>query len=306
MTVLRASLLLLLPALAACGGGSASPTSPTSSTPSTTTPTTTTPPVTTPAPAPVAPSNFGAFTFQFDAGTSVAEQALIGDAVQIANDYFMSALGRTLNNRVEIRGLTSVQGCSNQGAAAFAGMGQVTVCMTNQGWNAHGPLIKRKIIIHEIYHALQFERRWLGQPNPQAHGAMWLIEGVPELVAFRALDSKGLLSYQTAQGCQVKEFSDFGQREPPGLPNLNAVETPAAWNSTRGPLYSVAMTGVDQLIASRGVTAVNTYMDALANGANPWETAFQSAFGQTPSAFYAQFPAYRASLPVPTSYQCSV
>ena len=97
-------------------------------------------------------------------------------------------------------------------------------------------------------------------------------------------------------------------REPPGLPNLNAVESPQAWNQTRGPLYSLAMTGVDQLVTARGVSALNTYMDAIAagGGATPFMTAFQNAFGQTTTAFYAQFPGYRASLPVPASYQCGV
>jgi hypothetical protein len=308
----RALAVVLTLAMGACGGGSSSPTSPTTSTTTTTTttaPTPTTTPVSTPTPTPVAPSNFGVFTFSFDAGTSVADQALIGEAVQLANDYFTSALGRTLSRAVEIRGVVSAQGCGGGGgggAAAFTGIGFVTICMANQGWNIHGPIIKRKVVVHEVYHALQFERRWIGQQNPQAQGPMWLIEGVPELIAYRALDSRGLLSYSTAQGCQVKEFSDFALRSPPGLPNLNAVETPGAWGSTQGPLYALAMTGVDQLISSRGLGAFNTYMDSIANGANPWETAFQSAFGQTASAFYAQFPSYRSSLTIPSSYQCGV
>lgn len=300
-------LIALLSFAAACGGGSSSPTSPTP--PATTS---STPPPTTPAapstPAPQTPANFGVFTFTFDAGTSVADQALIGEAVQIANDYFTAALGRTVTGRMEIRGVVSAQGCgqSGGGAAAFTGMGIMTICMTNQGWNAHGPIIKRKIVIHETYHLLQFERRWTGLPNAQSSGPMWLIEGVPELIAYRALDSRGLLPFATALGCQVKEMSDFGQREPPGLPNLNAMETPPAWGGTRGPTYTVAMLGVDQLVAARGLAALNAYMDAIANSATPWETAFLSAFGQSAPAFYAQFPAYRSGLSVPGSYLCGV
>jgi hypothetical protein len=298
--------LAWLPAVAACGGGSSSPTSPTTAPPAATTPPASTP-APTATPAPGAPSNFGVFTFSFDAGTSVADQALIGEGVQIANDYFISALGRTLANATQIRGVLSATGCGQGGtggAAAFTGGGSVTICMANQGWTTHGPITKRKIVIHEVYHLLQFERRWLGLPTQASSGAMWLVEGAPELVAYRALDSRGLLPYSTARGCQVKEYTDFGLREPPGLPNLSAIEATQAWNQTRGPLYALAMTGVDQLVTARGLSALNTYMDAIAAGG--FQTAFQAAFGQTAAAFYDQFPAYRSSLTVPPTYQCSL
>jgi hypothetical protein len=65
------------------------------------------------------------------------------------------------------------------------------------------------------------------------------------------------------------------------------------------------MTGVDQLVTARGLSSLNTYMDTIAaGGATPYMTAFQTAFGQTTTAFYDQFPAYRASLSVPATYQC--
>lgn len=299
-----ALLIALLPLVAACGGGASSPTSPTTTTPSTTGSTSSAP---APPPSPTAPSNFGVFTFSFDAGTSLSDQALIGDAVQIANDYFGAALGRTLSGPMQIRGSATAQGCAQGGSAAFTGAGVLTVCMANQGWTTHGPVIKRKIVIHEVYHLLQFERRWLGLSTQAASGAMWMIEGVPELLAYKALDSRGLLPYTTARGCQIKEYTDFGLREPPGLPNLSALESPPNWNQTRGPLYALAMTGVDQLVTAPGLAALNSYMDGIAaGGATPFQTAFQQAFGQTAAAFYDQFPAYRASLPVPGAYQCQV
>jgi hypothetical protein len=303
MSIPRVLVIALCLAVAGCGGGSSSPTSPTPAAAATPAPVATA----TPTPAPQPPANFGVFSFSFDAGTSVSDQALIGEAVQIASDYFTTTFGRTLTQPVQIRGSLTAQGCGlngTGGAAAFTGQAVSTYCMGNQGWNANGPILKRKIVIHETYHLLQFERRWLGLPGGQASGPTWLIEGSAELVGYHALDSRGLLPYSTSQGCQVKEFTDFGVNEPPGLPNLDAVESPEAFSRTRGPLYALSMTGLDQLIGGRGLAALNTYMDSLANAANPWPTAFQSAFGQTPAAFYAQFPSYRASLPVPASYQC--
>lgn len=298
--------LVLTVALAACGGGSGSnsPTAP-SSTPAATTPPTTPPvPATPPTPAP--PANFGPYTFVFDAGTSAADQALIGEATRLAHDFFQATFGRTIERPTEIRGLLNAQGCGaggGGGAAAFTGIGFVTFCLGNQGWIQPRPITRRKIVVHEIYHVMQFERRWLG--TQQNSGALWVIEGSAEVVGYRGIDSAGLLSYDTARGCQVREFTDFAMREPPGLPNLSELESNQAWGQTRGPSYTVAMTGMDQLLSTRSLTALNTYMDAIAGG-TPWQTAFQNAFGQSTSAFYAQFPAYRAGLPVPPTYLCGV
>jgi hypothetical protein len=298
MFIFRSSILVTVICVTACGGGgSTSPTSPTPTTPTTTTPTT--PPVSTPTPQP--PSNFGVFSFSFDSGTSVSDQELIGAATQIANDYFTAALGRTITTATQIRGVVSAPGCSQGGSAAFTGPGSVTFCMGNPGWTQPGPNLRRKIVVHELYHVLQFERRWLG--NVQTAGPDWIIEGAAELVGYKGIDSRGILPYATAQGCQIKEYTDFGVQRPPGLPNLSALESRQAWQQTQGPLYALAMTGIDQLVTARGLSSLNTYMDAIGGGA-AFQAAFQQAFGQTTTQFYDQFPAYRAGLAVPPAYLC--
>ena len=298
----RALVLVLISTAVACGGGSgASPTSP-----SQTPPAAAAPPAPAPAPTPAPPSNFGPYTFVFDPGTSAADQALIGEATRLAHDFFQSAFGRTIERPTEIRGLLNAQGCGagGGGAAAFTGIGFVTFCVGNQGWSQPRPITRRKIVVHEIYHVMQFERRWLGNAQ-QNSGPLWIIEGAAEVVGYRGIDSAGLLPYDTARGCQVREFTDFAMREPPGLPNLSELESNQAWGQTRGPSYTVAMTGMDQLLSTRSLTALNSYMDAVAGG-TAWQTAFQNAFGQSTSAFYAQFPAYRAGLAVPPTYLCGV
>jgi hypothetical protein len=299
----RILVVILLPAIAACGGGSSggTPTSPSSTPP----PAASAPPAP-PAPAPTPPSNFGPYTFVFDAGTSASDQALIAEATRLAHDFFQATFGRTIERATEIRGLLSAQGCGagGGGAAAFTGSGFVTFCLGNPGWTQPRPITRRKIVVHEVYHALQFERRWLGNAQ-QNSGALWVIEGAAEVVAYRGIDSAGLLSYDTARGCQVREFTDFAMREPPGLPNLSELESNQAWGQTRGPSYTVAMTGMDQLLSTRSLAALNSYMDAIAGG-TAWPAAFQNAFGQSTTAFYAQWPGYRSSLAVPPSYLCGV
>lgn len=301
MSIRSVILIAVLSFAVACGGGSSpAPTSP-SPAPTTTTPppTSTTPPVTS-APAP--PSNFGVYTFTFDAGTSASDQAIIGDGTHLANDFFAETFGRTMTTPTQVKGVLSAAGCNQGGSAAFTGAGVVTFCLANQGWTALGPNSRRKVVVHELYHVLQFERRWLG--TAQA-GPDWIIEGAAELVGYKGIDRSGLLPYSTAQGCQVKEFTDFNARNPPGLPNLSALESHQQWQSTQGPLYAWAMTAMDQLVARNGLGSFNTYMDAIASGVS-FPAAFQQAFGMTLTAFYDQFPAYRASLAVPPTYLCGV
>jgi hypothetical protein len=280
-----------------CGGGSGGSSTPTSPTP----------PVTTPAPTPTTPTVTvtGPYTFDFAAGTSTTDQNLIRDAIQFAHDFMQSTFGRTVEQQTAISGVVSGAGCSQGGGAAFTGSRSITFCLGNPGWTVHGPITKQKIVIHELYHVLQFERRWIGQP---AAGAHWVIEGAAEVVGYRGVSSRNLLAYPTAVGCQVKEAFDFDTRQPPGLPNLSLLETTQQFQTTVGPTYTVSMMGIDQLLTTAGMSALNTYMDAVAAGAGPtaWHSAFQSAFGTSHTSFYAQFPAYRSGLTVPPTYLCGV
>ena len=248
-------------------------------------------------------SDFGVYTFSFDAGTSASDQQLINGAIRFANDFLQSTFGRTVTVATRVSGVLSAPGCAQGGGAAFTGPGSITFCLANPGWMMPGPVTRQKIVIHELYHVLQFERRWLG--NPQTAGPDWIIEGSAEVVGYQGIAARGLLPYTTATGCQVKELTDFSVRQPPGLPNLAALESRMQWQTTPGPLYTLAMTGIDQLLNGPGLGALNTYMDAVGGG-TAWPAAFQQAFGRTPAAFYDQFPAYRASLPVPPNYLCGV
>ena len=119
-----------------------------------------------------------------------------------------------------------------------------------------GPNNHQKIVIHETYHLLQFEQRWLGTASA---GANWIVEGGAEYVGWRGLANRGVIAFEIARGCMVKEDADFDARQPPGLPNLNALETQQAFQTTAGPLYPHSMIGVDELLTTSGIGALNTY-----------------------------------------------
>jgi len=300
MALPRVALIVCFLALgaAACGKSSGAPPSPTAATPVSTT---TTSAATTTTTSTIAPP-VGPYTFNFSESTSAADQALIRDNVNFAHDFFQTTFGRTIQNATTITASTTAQGCSQGGSAAFTGLGAVTFCVANPGWMQPGPQNRQKIVIHELYHVLQFERRWTGQPQPIS-GPDWLIEGSAEVVGFLGMAQKGWVSTDTARGCWTKEMSDFAQRQPPGLPALNLLESHQQFQSTQGPTYTVSSLAVDRLINNAGVRSLNTFMDAAGSGTQA-ATSFTSAFGLPVNTFYDQFASYRAGLSVPPAYLC--
>jgi len=243
-------------------------------------------------------SDLAPFTFNLS-GASAADAQTIKDNVQFAHAYHLATFGRQVKEATTVSALTTpTGGCAQGGSAAFTGLHSVTFCLGNPGWTQNGPIQRQKIVQHETFHVWQFEYKWLGNPNTA--GATWAIEGSAELMGWQGIIAKGLTNYQTAIGCQVKQVADFA----PGLPPLANVESQQAFATTVGPLYAQSMLAMDQLTTNGGgLGSLKVYGDAIA-AVTPWQTAFQSAFGMTASAFYAQFPGYRASQAVPIQYLC--
>ncbi len=254
----------------------------------------------TPTPTPTT----GTLTFNFSATTSTADQNLIREAAEFARDFLTTTFGRTLQQNSTLSTSTTAQGCTQGGSSAFTGSRSMTLCVGNQGWTVHGAVTKRKIVIHEVFHLLQFELGWIGGPPGSITGPHWLIEGSAEYVGWLGVASLGHVTMDTARGCMLKEVADFAVQQPPGLPNLDQLETAQSF-SRPGPVYPLAMVGANQLIVGSSASALLTF-GAAVSGGTPWATAFASAFGTTSTAFYAQFPTYKAGLSVPADYLCRI
>lgn len=206
------------------------------------------------------------YTFQFDAAASATDRRTIQDSVQFAHTYFLSTFGRTITQPSTISASTTAAGCASGGSAAFAGAGTITFCVGNPGWTQPGALQRPKIVMHEVFHLLQFEMRWIGT---SVTGPYWLVEGAAELVGFQALAARNILTF----------------------------------NTTQGPLYAFSMLGARRLTETAGIQSLITFGAALASGTQQ-VPAFASAFGVEQGAFYSQWPAHLASIPVPASYLC--
>jgi hypothetical protein len=243
------------------------------------------------------------YTFVFADTVSASERQLIRDGIQYAHALHQTELGRVIQDSTTVSGVFSAPGCGSGGSAAYTGAGTVVFCLGNPGWKNNGPVRKQKIVQHELFHVWQFENKWLG--NPATAGATWLIEGSAEWMGYKGVAARGLLSFETALGCQIKESADFATRTPPGLPALSSVETQSAFQTTVGPLYTHSMLGADYLIGTTGPLPLKAYADAIKAGTQ-WQTAFQTAFGKTTTDFYAQFPSWLSAKPVPANYLCGI
>src|SRR5579884_1968513 len=142
-------------------------------------------------------SNLTPFTFDLSTA-SPADARAVEDAVQFGAGFYKNTFGRAIVNPTTVTVSTTASGCNARtGNAAFTGAGVVTICVGNQGWLANGPIARRKIAIHELFHVWQFEGKWLG--NPATAGADWIIEGAAELLGYRGVDAWGLLSFNTVR-----------------------------------------------------------------------------------------------------------
>jgi hypothetical protein len=228
------------------------------------------------------------FTFTFPAGTQIADPDLIKNAVIAQAAYFQTVFGRTITQATTISGSLTAAGCANQGSSAFTGQRTMTICVGNGGWTVHSALNRQKIIMHETFHLLQFEMQWTGSPT-QNSGAHWLVEGTAEFMGWRGVANAGAIAYDAAKNCMVAQAN---AQLPPSA-TLGGMETAAGFGVPGA--YQFSMLASDQLVAGTSFSSLMTYGTALAAN-TPWATAFQSAWGQSSAAFYAQFPAYRTSL----------
>jgi hypothetical protein len=243
------------------------------------------------------------YNFVFSDTISSADRQIIRDGIQYADAYQKSVLGRAVAGATTVSGVFSAPGCSQGGAAAYTGAGTVVFCLGNPGWKNNGPIRKQKIVQHELFHVWQFEYGWIS--NPATAGATWLIEGAAEWMGYKGVAARGLLSFETALGCQVKEAADFATRTPPGLPALSSVESRTAFQNTQGPLYTHSMLAAEHLVGTGGPMAFRAYADSIKAGA-AWQASFQGAFGKSTATFYSQFPGYVSGLTVPANYLCGI
>jgi hypothetical protein len=145
-------------------------------------------------------------------------------------------------------------------------------------WSARAERIE--IAGHELVHVWQGHQGSFGCLN----GPIWLVEGMPEAISYRAMIRDGLIA-QAALDRFEKEWVSTARYVP-----LRELET--SFPNDVHP-YNVSWLAVDRVLAPGSQASLRAYCERVGNGM-AWRTAFALSFGESVDAFYARFEAYRA------------
>jgi len=238
----------------------------------------------------------GQVTFEVDAGVSQSEQDVIRGGVMIAQSYFLSTFSWTPTQPVKV----IVRAGTNGPIQAQAQGAQITVYAGNSDWQRFGPEFKRKTLVHEFFHVMQYFLGWI-PANQQVTSALWLLEGSAEYVGYlAAYAGQGVNSVDQLRGCHQFRVSN-GVR----IPRLSELEGQGFNDVSRqgAPVYSIGYLAAERAAEASGLRSLSTF--GLAAATSPWQDAFLRAFGSPLSAFYEAFEQYRSSWRPPNSYTCA-
>jgi hypothetical protein len=164
---------------------------------------------------------------------------------------------------------------------AEAGYRRIHVNLGGETWQRRQD--RRPLLTHELFHILQHElvgsrSRNCCQPDRVSSvGPTWLHEGSADYFerVVTGRDMKGYLQHARQQ------VRNLGGRQ------LDLLETRNGMNAVENS-YAIGAYAVSQLVERAGISSVFSFYQGLGRGQR-WDRAFESAFGQTPSDFYADF-----------------
>lgn len=238
----------------------------------------------------------GQVTFEVDAGVSQSEQDVIRSGIMLAQSYFLSAFSWTPTQPVKV----IVRAGPNGSIQAQAQGAQITVYAGNSDWQRFGPEFKRKTLVHEFFHVMQYFLGWI-PANQQVTSALWLLEGTAEYVGhLTAYAGQGVNSVDQLRGCHQFRVAN-GVR----IPRLSELEGQGFYDVSRqgAPVYSLGYLAAERAVQDSGLRSLTTF--GLAAATSPWQDAFLRVFGSPLTAFYDAFEQYRSSWRPPGSYTCA-
>jgi hypothetical protein len=146
-------------------------------------------------------------------------------------------------------------------------------------WSA--PTERKEIAGHEYVHVWQGHQGAAGCLS----GPIWLVEGMPESISYRAMIRDGLI--------QQSALDLFEKRWVASARYVPLSELESAFPNDTNP-YNVGWLAVDRVLAPGSQVALRSYCERVGNG-QPWRTAFAAAFGESIDSFYSRFEAFRAA-----------
>lgn len=259
-------------------------------------------PTATPTPEP------GEVVFAFDPLMDAGQQAIVRGGVDHAVRYIEAEAGlpavdvivyayvlpARLLQAIDSRGVLlpvppEIVASRLQVTASEAFPGMMIIDPTSRPWLLIDDLNHFRIAAHEYFHVVQFHLMGeelsrevftapIGADRPE--GANWLFEGSAEYVSWKALEAAGIGS-----------LDDYIAAHPlADDADLRAFETPLGYSTSDNASLVLPLAGVRFLMADGEPDRLLNFYRLLGRGV-PWRQAFETTFGRSIDAFYAEFAA---------------
>jgi hypothetical protein len=224
-------------------------------------------------------------TFVFDVGTLPEDESLIREGARFAVEFGARVLDTPLQEPVTVDAQFESPEYWQVGVAEGH---RIVLNLSTSQWPQMTAARKLSILMHEIYHVLEFEMTegWLhSSPN-------WLFEGAADYVGYLAVVDLGLISVEGAEAMFVGAILN-GPVQP--MPPLSTMETMEGFVAAGGSGFQLACLAIHKLVSESGPHALRQFFRALTDG-RTWQQAFRRAFDVEPSVFYERFEQARTQI----------
>ena len=233
------------------------------------------------------PTPAGAANVFYSIGDGVSAQDIheVHEGVDRVAQYIRDGIGGALRRPVTVR----VYVGTTETVCCLADQNGFRIVVDHRTWRtppAPAPdtwsatTERKEIAGHEYVHV------WQGHQGSSGclSGPIWLVEGMPESISYRAMIRDGLIA-QSA-------LDRFEKRWVASARYVPLRELESAFPNDTNP-YNVSWLAVDRVLAPGSQAPLRSYCERVGNG-QPWRTAFAAAFGESIDSFYSRFEAYRA------------
>jgi hypothetical protein len=236
-------------------------------------------------------------------GVAPRELSAVTEGLRLSDRFMRKELGRTVEQPVEAR-VARADGCRpfespTESLIAEADRGFLCVATRNLHWryliDSDWPAAVA-VSAHEYVHILQAELGCLSQGTDQKY--RWLMEGMADEIAWRALISDGLVSNAGVTSDLRRDAIRVRGSYESGLNPLPAYERGrgadreyALWHMAVRRLVQVAVRA-GAAPADRPEIALRRFCGRVGEGLD-WRSAFARSFGESVETFYADFEDFR-------------
>jgi hypothetical protein len=237
-------------------------------------------------PTPTPPDPAGV-TFRIDAGTYAKDIALVHQGVQHASAYLDRFAGGARSKPAVVH---VYPGDGSQRYCCLTFGDSFEIVTTNLAW-ARPPAAapdtwtadteRTELAAHEYIHLWQYA---IGGDSCML-GVRWIAEGMAESFAYRSLIADGIIP--------AANLDTFTRRQLTTASNQVTLQSLESVFPGDANPFAVSYLAVDRLLAPKGLAAIRDWCARVGAG-QEWHLAFAAAFGETTTAFYSRFEAFRA------------